>query len=126
MQNNKNLVEILKVIKSSNTPISAPKILEVLKLDNPKTHKTTVYRNLEKLLKSKEISKVNSISGVLLYEISSSNHLHLECQDCSKINCVEDTQIQNKLKELQSLAKVNGFEIQDKDINLQGKCSDCN
>ena len=125
MYNTKSREIIYEIIKEFKKPVSASEIAKVLKSKEINIHKTTIYRTLEKLLEMELINKVSSVSGVIFYELVNENHIHIECNSCNAVACVNDQEIEKKLYEIEALVKLKGFKINHDDFNFQGKCKAC-
>lgn len=78
----KNKEKILELIKIKNCPISAKNILIAIWKD---VDKTTIYRNLEKLLQSGVILEDFSNTWEKLYSIKKEHHHHFICDKCNSI-----------------------------------------
>lgn len=101
-----------------------PKQLSSTTQKNPDINMTTVYRNLELLLKyevviSQQIDK--STTGYKL-KCHDRHHHHLTCITCGKMipfdYCPMDSELTN-------LASINDFTIVDHRLELTGYCSQC-
>ncbi len=77
--------KILDIFSKSSVPIDA---LELLK--KVKVNKTTIYRELDFLLKNGFLNEVNFADGKKRYETKNSDHHHhLVCLNCEKVSDVE-------------------------------------
>jgi len=79
----------------------------------PNADYSTVFRNVEQLLKNSVIKRVLVDSKSIAYESASESHDHFICNDCGKI---ESIQIPHNL--------IEGRKIDD--ITVRGSCVDCN
>lgn len=92
-----------------------------LKPNNQNLSLATVYRNLNYLALRGEIKKIEGLSGQVHYDHNKSEHYHMICIDCGK---VEDLFFEpEKLKQV--LDKQNQFEIISYDIIVKGLCNSC-
>lgn len=92
-----------------------------LKPQNANLSLATVYRNLNQLAQSGEIKKIEGLSGHVHYDHNNSEHYHMICINCGK---VEDLFFEpEKLKQV--LDKQNKFEIISYDIIVKGLCDNC-
>jgi len=113
-----NKQKILEIISSFSCPISAKIILE--KLDN-KVNKTTVYRNIEKLLLEELILEDFGENGEKLYSIKQNHHHHFICNICWKnidIWCFLDENIRK-------LEEQFWFQVKNHSLVLNGICKEC-
>jgi Fe2+ or Zn2+ uptake regulation protein len=112
---------IQEFIQFQNTPTDYSDIETCLLKSKPKTNKTTIYRNLEKLEKEGLIKKVILSDHKQYWELAQTNpeqqHFHLICQKCEKIECQElDSELAFKL--------IN-FKVLKTELNLYGFCQNC-
>lgn len=109
---------ILKVIKHAKKPLEVPFIVEKLGVN-----KTTVYRQIEKMLKEGSLIEVEFGDGKKRYELSSlGHHHHLICLKCGK---VEEVEI-NEGKMLESLKKLkSNIRVERHSLEFFGKCIKC-
>lgn len=100
---------------------SAEALYNNLKPYNPNLSLATVYRNLNQLAQKGEIKKIEGLSGQVHYDHNISEHFHMICEKCGK---VEDLFFEpQKLKQV--LDKQNEFEIISYDIIVKGLCKNC-
>ena len=91
----KNKEKILEIISEKKCWVSVKNILE--KLDN-KINKTTVYRNIEKLLDSWEILVDFWVNNEKIYSKTITHHHHFICDKCwakENIWCFINLEIKN-------------------------------
>ena len=101
---------------SVNGPISAQEILKNLQKKSPNINKTTVYRQLEKLAKEGTVTELFLGNDYKSYEISS-NHHHIICTKCKKVECLpEDCQVNNPK---------TTFKVTSHNLEFYGLCPTC-
>lgn len=114
---------IIDIIFSKRKPLSAAEVISNLKRKNVFVNKTTVYRELDFLLKNGLLKPVFLKPGTVHYESAFlPHHHHLVCDTCgsiAEIDCVVDEQ-----KLLQKI-KTNGFEVKQHKFELYGTCTNC-
>lgn len=111
---------VYKIIEKSSRPLTALEILEKLPVN-----KTTVYRNLYKLLEAGKIKEVNIAPNITHYESTSlDHHHHLVCTNCGKIDEVNSESLENNIKRLISMLKDN-FIIKEHNLEFFGLCTNC-
>lgn len=92
-----------------------------LKPHNPALSLATVYRNLNQLASLGEIKKIEGLSGQVHYDHNNSEHFHMICAECGR---VEDLFFEpERLKQI--LNQQNEFEILSYDILVKGICRKC-
>lgn len=77
----KNIDKIYKIISDNNCGIRAMTILSKLESE---INKTTIYRNIDKLLESWEIIQDFSASWEKIYSIKQNHHHHFVCDICKE------------------------------------------
>ena len=78
----------------------------------PDADYSTVFRNVEQLLKDKEIKKVMIDNKSIAYESSKDSHDHFICNDCGTI---ESIHIPRK--------SIKGRKVDD--VTVRGSCNKC-
>jgi Fur family ferric uptake transcriptional regulator len=117
----KSVKSVLHLFEVKNTAVSAVALVEEL---NQSMNKTTVYRILDRLENDGLVHSFTASDGLRWYAkcngCSSEQHLdvhpHIQCKLCGKVECL-DLDI--------SIPKVKGYKIENVELFLIGKCSDC-
>lgn len=115
----KNKDKILEIIQEYCCGITATQVFETLKWQ---VDKTTVYRNIEKLLIESEIIEDFNINWEKIYSIKTDHHHNFTCNECwmsKNIWCFFD-------EELNRIAKEQNITIQNHSFSLKGLCESCN
>lgn len=111
-------MNVKDVLFKSISPVDAATLVDKLKVN-----KTTVYRQIEKLIISDEIIEVQFGDGKKRYEIKGLNHHHhLICNKCGKL---EDISLDENVI-LKEVAKKSKFNVQRHNLEFFGLCMDCN
>ena len=114
----KNKQKILEIISEKKCWISAKNILE--KLDN-KINKTTVYRNIEKLLSEENILEDFWLNWEKFYSKKITHHHHFICDKCwvkENIWCFINL-------EIKKLEEKFCFKVKNHSLVLSGVCGEC-
>lgn len=108
--------QILKILQSSATPLSAADLHQAL----PDIDLATIYRNLEKFTQENQIKKIRLSDKQAEYEHQSEKHHHAVCKS-------GDTTLHFKVaeKEIIKLLGLKDFNIEDVDIVVTGSCKHC-
>lgn len=78
--------KLIELFSEKDKPLTAKEITTILKKDNLSVNKTTVYRELDFLLKESLIKEVRISPKITHYESSQSeHHHHLVCENCGDI-----------------------------------------
>jgi len=108
---------VLNVLQNSNIPLDVPTVVSRLGVN-----KTTVYRQIEKLLVKGKILEADFGDGKKRYEVNSGkHHHHLICENCSKL---EDIQIDEKVL-LNQVSKSSKFRVLRHNLEFFGLCEKC-
>ncbi len=114
---------ILEELTKLDSHPTADELYKIVKKKLPKISLGTVYRNLEFLAKTSQITKLELSGTQKRFDGKIHNHYHLRCQVCQNIF---DIPIQ-PIPELDSvLGKKQGFEIKDFHLEFSGICPNCN
>ncbi len=88
--------------------------------NHPEIDPATIYRNLQRFVEDGILKELHLKKGVVSYELSNHDHQHFVCENCGKVKEIElDTLSINKI--LPKDIKADSFEL-----NIKGKCEDCN
>lgn len=111
--------QILKILLNSKKPLTAGQILSKVE-----ANKTSIYRNIDKLLAKEIVVEVYFGDRNKRYEVVSlSHHHHLFCINCHKI---EDVFLKEALrKEEKQIAMSQNFKIVKHNLEFFGYCLNC-
>ena len=117
---------VLETINQSSGPITAPKILEKLKQKNIFPNKTTIYRQIDTLLKKNLINEVNLSPHISYYEPSNlKHHHHLVCKNCGQVNEILCTELESPVKKFEQKMEKHGFLVKEHNLEFYGLCQHC-
>ena len=104
--------------------ISAPEIITLIKSDRLSIHKSTVYREIDFLLRQNIIRQLEFRERDKKYElVSKRHHHHLICISCKKViefELEEDWSVQE-----QKVSKEKNFQVLDHSLEFFGLCVEC-
>jgi len=115
-------VAITDFLSSSNFPVDIAQILSFLRVNNLKTNKVTVYRIIDLLYRNGIIDRIELGEGKYRYEIKKGDHHHLVCENCGKIEDVEDKYMKKLEEEIYSKQE---FLVKKHSLEFFGLCSRC-
>lgn len=118
----KGRVEILNILKNSESSLSAEKIYQIYRYNNININLSTVYRTLEVFEEKEIIEKITLNDGVFSYKLKGKTHRHhLECDICHK-----EVEIPCPMLQIEELVQNStGFTLTNHDLVMKGVCSDC-
>lgn len=111
--------QIFRLLNRSKTPISASDMLSEIS-----ANKTTIYREIDVLLKTGFLNEVDLSDGFKRYELASRNHHHhLICLKCRQ---VKDVILEEDLSRTESrISKSNKFKVTKHQLEFFGYCQHC-
>ncbi|WKZ25670.1 MAG: transcriptional repressor [bacterium] len=106
------------ILEKSKLPLDVQTLVEKLKVN-----KTTVYRQLEKLIKNNKVIEVELGEGKKRYEVKSlDHHHHLICKKCGKL---EDISLDEEVL-MNQVSKKTKFNVESHSLEFFGHCVKCN
>jgi len=116
--------QVLELVCSSDRPLGAYDILELIHVDQPRAAPPTVYRALDFLLQQGLVHKLETLHAYI--GCSHPDHPHasqfLICTACGDVTELEDASIADSVDEA---AKASGFSPDQGVIEVAGQCADC-
>ncbi len=123
-RNSKQRNEILKLIRSSRLHPTADELYMQMRDLFPKISIATVYRNLEQLCESGDISKLTFMNGPARYDWDPTPHSHAVCVKCHSI---EDIRLNAKdKKDIMLKLDTGEFTVTGMRMIFKGLCNKCN
>ncbi len=113
---------ILSELQKVNTHPTAEEIYVIVKRLMPKISLGTVYRNLEFLVESGEVRKLDSAGSVRHFDGDMSKHAHARCVHCDKIVDIFDP-IANEV-DLDAI-RLENFTLLSASVEYSGVCESC-
>jgi len=114
---------IVEIFLHNSTPLTAKDVEKQLDKKNIKVNKTTVYREINFLIKREFIRELLLQSDSIHYEKTAlGHHHHLICDVCGNI---EDINLNNESKLFEEIMNQSRFEVQNHLLEFYGKCSNC-
>lgn len=123
-RNTKQKQLILDILKKTNCPMSINDIYQKIVNDIPNIAKSTIYRNIDSLLKQNLIDKYYISDNELFYQIKQNSHEHnhyVICDCCKHMFQLPLCPIH----EIEDAVKKEGFTISEHYIQISGICKDC-
>ncbi|PIR96932.1 MAG: hypothetical protein COT91_04100 [Candidatus Doudnabacteria bacterium CG10_big_fil_rev_8_21_14_0_10_41_10] len=114
---------LIKVLVAATAPLTENELRGKLKLLKLSPNKTTVYRQMKKLLRLNIIQEVDFGDRKKRYELATNHHHHLVCNNCHKI---QDVKFENELKQQEKLIERNKkFHVTTHTLEFFGLCAKC-
>ena len=115
--------KVVTIFSKANRPLSAGDIFKELHSNKLKVNKTTVYRELQFLLREHYLTEVYLKPEETSYESAQLiHHHHLICEICGKVDKVTNCLV----GELETdVLKKKGFKITRHNLEFYGICAKC-
>lgn len=115
--------KIVKVFSDTTRPLSVNEIADILRQMKIKVDKTTIYREIEFLMRNKYVSEVGLRFNEVSYEPADlMHHHHLVCNGCGKVEVVTNCLV-SELED--NILKTKGFNVRTHRLEFYGLCADC-
>ena len=111
---------IINVLKDNFEHPTAYRIYELVKVIEPTISRSTVYRNLEQLVKSGIVRKLSNCGTSEHYDIVRDTHSHAICKNCGNI-----FDVFLNIDEIVSLVKNQTQFNSCNEVIVMGICKDC-
>lgn len=118
-------VQMIDILANAKSPLTAAEIGSLLTKRDVEVNRTTVYRELDFLLREGLLLEVDLLDGKKRYELHDEDHHHhhLVCVKCNDIRCVE---LPEDLEVLESkIHRQHKFKVQHHVLEFFGLCSRC-
>lgn len=119
MNFSKQRESIINVLKCNYEHPTAYRVYELVKEVEPSISKSTVYRNLEQMVKLGKVRKISIGGDFAHYDIVHDNHSHLVCKCCGNIFDI-DLNMDSILNSIK-----NQTEFICNEMIVMGICKDC-
>jgi len=113
---------ILKYLKNIKSHPTADMIYDVVRKEIPNISKGTVYRNLQVLQESGQVTELNIKGTVSRYETKQASHYHFRCEQCGRVFDIDEP-VDMDIDE--RVAKRTGFKVTRHQLEFRGICKDC-
>ncbi len=115
--------QIIEILVNSIEPITSEEIYKKITESGENISLSTIYRNIEKLLKNNILIKDYTDSAVARYSIKNNEHRHrLKCMKCNKTVELKECPLENIGEKIES---DTGFKLKEHKLELAGYCSEC-
>lgn len=123
VRNTKQRQKIIDALRSLKEPATAEEIHNIASADYPALALTTVYRNLEMLVKNEKVNKIIYSDATARYEYVEKDHKHghfLVCVGCNKAFPLAECPLK-----VDGIKESTGFTVTGHNIEIYGYCKDC-
>ena len=113
---------VMEFLSMADLPVDIEQIINYLRSKHFDTNKVTVYRIIDYFYKEEIVNRLDLQEGKFRYELKKSDHHHLICESCGKIDTVSDTVIPKMEKEIR---KKQNFLVKKHSLEFFGLCKNC-
>ncbi len=116
--------EVLAVLRSHRTPMSAYEMLGYLREENPRMAPPTIYRALAALTHSGSVHRLESLNAFIACQRNRHRQASI-LSICGECGGVEENVSAELLKTLSGIAEKSGFAPARHVIEIHGQCASC-
>ena len=116
--------EVLAVLQSHRTPMSAYEMLGYLREENPRMAPPTIYRALAALTHSGSVHRLESLNAFIACQRNRHRQASI-LSICDECGGVEENVSAELLKTLSGIAEKSGFAPARHVIEIHGQCASC-
>lgn len=113
---------IFSILKSLTTHPTADELFHLVRVQLPSISLGTVYRNLDRLVSSGQIQKLDTAGSQKRFDACTTHHSHIRCIKCGR---VDDVDLSVKLDEITPLVTAPGYQILGQRLEFVGLCPQC-
>ncbi len=115
-------VGVLSILLNANAALSHQEIEQTALQQGLIVDRVTLYRALDWLVEQGLAHKISGADRTWRYNAQAGvphQHAHFHCKDCAQVFCLES------LQPTLLFALPNGYQIDEVELNLQGRCPTC-
>jgi Fur family ferric uptake transcriptional regulator len=118
-------LQVLEVIGTNNSPLSAQQIFETLKR-NHNINRVTVYRILDRLVQIGLVDRISGGGRSFLYGLAPNDnhpaHPHFFCKSCGNLECLNPQSLHVNIEPMQ---RTFPGSIENIEVRIDGVCKNC-
>jgi Fur family transcriptional regulator, ferric uptake regulator len=118
---------LLDLFLNISTTLTVTELLNSPSIRKFQPNKTTIYREIETLIKENILEEISAFGSAKAYKISQQgHHHHLICRNCNKTDCIESDSFESYLLgNIKEIEKENNFKVKEHEVVFYGICADC-
>lgn len=113
---------VLKTLRENVVHPTADFLYEILRKELPSISLGTVYRNLNQLVESGMIRRIDGLDGCVHFDHNLNSHYHFICTKCNK---VYDVPYDVAPEIADKVMQKTGLIVESYDISFKGICPEC-
>lgn len=115
-------IAVYKYLMGTKEHPSAETIYKALQKDYPTMSLATVYKALKTLVEVNLIQEINVGEGNFRYDGNSSEHCHIQCLHCGRVDDLEELDSKNLNEKAESHSR---YKVVSNRVYFYGICEDC-
>ncbi len=116
-------IAVLRCLQQASQPQSADQLTATLRAAHPTLNRTTVYRELARLVAADLVEEVLLASRARVYELAGAHHHHAICTSCDTVAHVDIPEQLGSAEQL--LRRQHGFAVSRHSLEFYGVCAPC-
>jgi Fur family ferric uptake transcriptional regulator len=116
---------VLSLFQEEKGPLTVPQLREKLAAHEKRPNKTTLYRQIQKLLQEGLLTSVTLHNDIGYYEYNAHHHHHVCCESCNTILCIEDEALEAQIHRLEHQLTDQNWQITRHEFAFMGQCPAC-
>jgi Fe2+ or Zn2+ uptake regulation protein len=117
---------LLTLFDTTHKPITIEEIGERLHKKGWNGNMTTIYRQIQTLLREDFLETSDIPGRKRRYEKKKEHHHHFVCLRCKKTQCLEKKVLEKDIQSIIQKAKRRGMDVRQHSFSLSGLCKKCN
>lgn len=115
---------VVELLAGEDCCLTAHEIFDALRRQERKVGLASVYRALDVLLRLGLVYRLDLGGGMARYEAAraTDHHHHMVCLACGRVSAFDDSDLE---RALDRVAKRQDYVIDDHDVVLRGRCTQC-
>lgn len=114
---------IIEALDASRKPVSVGELTDMLKLKGLSPHKTSIYRELNFMIKEDLVIKITFGEKQSRFELAAmEHHHHAVCEQCGAI---EDIDCSGGIRDIEKKLGVQNFKVSSHLVEFIGLCEKC-
>lgn len=116
---------LISFFENSCAPKTAKELLFLFQEKQIEIEKSSLYRQLEKLVEDDILEMSLDLSGQRQFELKNSHHHHFICQSCETQLELTDSKLEKEIFSLSQKIQRQGYSVRTHQFNLIGLCQNC-
>lgn len=118
-------VALIEILLEMKEPVSVQTLLSELQKKDFVPNQTTLYRQLDTLVKHGVVDVVVLDPKVQFFEIAHEHHHHFVCRGCNDVQDVHSDEIETAFHRFEQELSKKGLSIQKHELTFFGACQSC-